>query len=221
MSKRKQKGPGRKPSTQKKRSLPLESPHWLPLDDARRLRHEATGNRSLIAGDLTGALLSGHLRCMRRRIGRGVGPNRELVPSSFWAGHRLDSWTDALLVRARTHRGGVVQTLRGFVFYVWKPDLERIWPTAATPSERQADDLRPPLRRRGPVVTHDWFTICGEIARRCIDPKTGRVQVPKSENSVAEAVLNWLADQGINAPAPSEMREAVKRVCAALRTAQK
>jgi hypothetical protein len=33
--------------------------------------------------------------------------------------------------------------------------------------------MRPPQQRRGPVVTHDWVSICGEIARRCIELATG------------------------------------------------
>jgi hypothetical protein len=211
------------------KGLPLGGPHWLPLDDAHRLHHEATGNRFLAAGDLTGALLSGHLRCMRRRVGRGVGPGREFVPSAFWASYRLDSWRDALLIRARIRQQGkAVEALRGYVFYVWKPDLEKIWPTAAPswptaapPSERRTDDLRPPPRRREPVVTHDWFSICAEIARHCIDPKTGRVEVPKRESKLAKDVLAWCQEQGWQEPAVSEMREAVKRICAALRTTQK
>jgi hypothetical protein len=77
-----------------------------------------------------------------------------------------------------------------------------------------------PGRRRGPVTTHDWHYIDGEIARRCVD-KTGRVLVPKSENRLATAMLNWLPTQGIDPPARSAMREAVKHICAALRKAQK
>ena len=33
--------------------------------------------------------------------------------------------------------------------------------------------MRPPQQRRGPVVTHDWVSICGEIARRCIERRRG------------------------------------------------
>jgi hypothetical protein len=70
-------------------------------------------------------------------------------------------------------------------------------------------------------VTHDWFSICAEIARHCIDPKTGRVEVPKRESKLAKDVLAWCQEQGWQEPAVSEMREAVKRICAALRTTQK
>jgi hypothetical protein len=83
------------------------------------------------------------------------------------------------------------------------------------------DDMRPPPRRRGPVVTHDWFSICAEIARRCVNPDTGRVRVTSNEAELARAVLLWCDETYDREPADSEMREAVKRVCAALRQVQK
>jgi len=83
---------------------------------------------------------------------------------------------------------------------------------------RMDDPLEPPPRRRGRLTTHDWHSIDGEIARRCINPKSRRLEVPKSENKLAEDMLSWLSEQGIDPPAPSEMREAVKRICASLRT---
>jgi hypothetical protein len=81
--------------------------------------------------------------------------------------------------------------------------------------------MAPPQRRRGPVTTHDWHSIDGEIARRCIDPKTGRVRVPKKGSSIVGDMLKWCEDQGLAAPARSEMSEAVRRICAALKLAEK
>ncbi len=79
-----------------------------------------------------------------------------------------------------------------------------------------ADDVR--LRKRsGPPTIHNWFAICGEIARRCIDPQTRRVAIPNSENKLAEAVSRWYYEQTDRRPAESEMRKAVKAICAALR----
>jgi hypothetical protein len=104
--------------------------------------------------------------------------------------------------------------------FVRRRELDKHYP-ATMPSERPNDPLQPPPRRRGPPPnTQRWFSICAEIARRCIT-KTGRVQVPKSENKLADEVLDWLAENEQGQPSASEMREAVKRVCAALRTAQK
>jgi hypothetical protein len=97
-------------------------------------------------------------------------------------------------------------------------------PIAATPTVTaapQSNDVRPPQRRRGPVLKHDWHTIAGEIACRCIDPETGRVAVPEKESALVFAMRKWCEEQGWVAPAPSEMSEAVRRVCAALRNVQK
>jgi hypothetical protein len=108
-------------------------------------------------------------------------------------------------------------------FFVRRRELDKRYPDAAnaTSSDRPADSMAPPPRRRGPVLTHDWFSICGEIARRCIDPKTGRVQVAEKENALAEDVRSWLEGYGKAKPAPSEVREAVKRICAVLKSSQK
>jgi hypothetical protein len=74
-------------------------------------------------------------------------------------------------------------------------------------------------RRPGPVTTHEWHAIDGEIARRCIDPKTGRLKVPKNESKLARDVADWCQNQYGQEPADSALREAVRQVCAALRRA--
>jgi hypothetical protein len=94
--------------------------------------------------------------------------------------------------------------------YADADEVLRLWPKAA-------DDVKPRTARPGPPAIHDWFAICGEIARRCIDPQTRRVAIPNSENKLAEAVLGWCHDETDRRPAESEMRKAVKEICAALR----
>jgi len=92
-----------------------------------------------------------------------------------------------------------------------QPELERPWPTvsgsvnwsppamlvpATPPPERPSseidrilDDL--PRRPAGRLPEHEWRAIDGEVARRCIDPETGRVRIPKSERKLAGAMLDW------------------------------
>jgi hypothetical protein len=125
---------------------------------------------------------------------------------------------------ARTKKRGAKKSLQGVrESWLFPPGFFEPMKLPRLRSERRADNpLDPPPRRRGPPPnTQRWFSICAEIARRCIDTKTGRVQVPKSENKLADGVLDWLAENEQGQPSTSEMREAVKRVCAALRTAQK
>lgn len=105
--------------------------------------------------------------------------------------------------------------------YRWEFDADEVR-ALLPPSERPSDPLAPSPRRPGPPPnTERWFAICAEIARRCIDEKTGRVAVPKSENKLADAMLDYLAEIGQGRPSTSEMRMAVKYICAALRKVQR
>ena len=128
-----------------------------------------------------------------------------------------------------------------------QPELEkRPWPTVSgsvswsppailapatpPPEEDPAPELRPseidqileglPRRPVGRPAKHDWQAINAEIARCCIDQKTGRVKVPKSERKLAQAILKWCQDNNKKEPAESEMRDAVRAVCTALRPLQ-
>jgi hypothetical protein len=87
--------------------------------------------------------------------------------------------------------------------------------TAAPPPVPPSKEPNRTLRRR--ATKHPWFEICGEIARRCIDPKTQRVEVPTNETKLREAILQWCSDTLEREPADSEVREAVRIICAALR----
>src|SRR5262249_44528682 len=111
---------------------------------------------------------------------------------------------------------------RGHLF-VRRVDLDKLYPSPATPTMTAAhqDDTRPPERRRGRILKHEWIAIAGEIARRCVHSKTGRVLVPKNERNLARQMLAWCQENYGEEPAESEMREAVKAICATLRTADK
>jgi hypothetical protein len=97
-------------------------------------------------------------------------------------------------------------------------ELERLSSpaAAAAPPSAPSKESNRTLRRR--ETKHPWFEICAEIARRCIDPKTQRVEVPTNEAELLEAILQWCSDTLEHGePARSEVREAVKIICAALR----
>ena len=100
-------------------------------------------------------------------------------------------------------------------FFVARAALGKLYSTDPTPSGalQEASD---PQRRRGRIVVHDWHTICGEIARRCLD-SSGRVAVPENESQLADDVLVWCEIELGRQPAASAMREAVRKVCSALR----
>jgi hypothetical protein len=97
---------------------------WLPIEAAPALLAERT---TALAIDLTDALLRGHLRCIRSAAGE-----RKRVAASAWRYQLiLSSGKDGLRVLRRPQPGEYgdpVKSVRGWVFYVWKPDFDRIWP---------------------------------------------------------------------------------------------
>lgn len=76
-----------------------------------------------------------------------------------------------------------------------------------------------PQRRRGPANTHDWHTINGKIMRHLLDAD-GRLAIPENESLIVKAVLDEYA-QFERYISDTEVREAVRRVCAELRKGPK
>ena len=111
-------------------------------------------------------------------------------------------------------------------FFVRTADIEReerLYPPTVAPPPAPSKEPNRPLRRRSTKYVwktrgskYDQMAIGGEIARRCIDPKTGRVDIPKNRSKLARDMLQWCEDKFQCQPADSEMREAVKAICDAL-----
>jgi hypothetical protein len=227
-----------------KRKLPLDDPRWWPWRRAIEHVRQQRLNHAIADQELATAINERDVPCKMEWLDAQADPPKRvatLLTDSFFAVFRIEpGWGKLLAVGQRPD----ARLPRDHVCYAWGPEIEKIWPSDASttppsdieaddmrppssrpappPSERPNDPLAPPRRRPGPPPdTQRWFGICAEIARRCVDPKTGRVQVPKSENKLAEDVLDWLAEIGEGQPSISEMREAVKRVCATLRMVQR
>jgi hypothetical protein len=106
-------------------------------------------------------------------------------------------------------------------FYIRRADLEKRYPTLAetssTPVAAAASTPASPAapqRKRGPANTHDWHTIDGLIMR-CLIDASGRIAVPEKESLIVQTVL---AEHDIS---ETEVREAVKRICAEVRKGRK
>jgi hypothetical protein len=186
----------------------LDSAKWALFNEAFARVAARSGSRSLAAHDLEQKLISGALPSAVRILRNGE-EERKLLPRTFWhKGMLLD----------RTMGPGVQVRLAGPVtgswyFFVRRAALDQFYPESIP---THVSHEKPPRRRTGPINKHDWHTIDGEIARRCID-KSGRLNVPDNENKIAEAVASQLACDGLDAPEMSHLREAVRRVCAVLR----
>jgi hypothetical protein len=206
--------------TKTTKALPLVSPHWWPREKTVVYCRAHGGEIADVA--LTTAVKAGELPVKLEWVDHGTRPpvQRSILLSA--KDYEFGPYISSNFLVVQPRRPDVPPLPRPHALSFWGPKAKELWPAEeAEPvsTEQQAvDPLAPPPRRRGPVLTHDWFSICGEIARRCIDPKTKRVAVPKNENKFAEAMLDWLSEQGIDPPASSEMREAVRRIFAALRT---
>jgi hypothetical protein len=112
---------------------PLDDARWLPVLDAHKAILPRTGNWYLAARDLTAAMARPDgVRSMRRRV-YGEGPERELLPRSFWDTYELYPWNsrpgpfpnDTLLI---CPPGKIGRAIKGYAFFVWQPDLELVWP---------------------------------------------------------------------------------------------
>jgi hypothetical protein len=133
------------------------------------------------------------------------------VKPSFWRDHLGLEIVDgrAQVVARRALEPGEYR------YTVSERDVRQLWPVSEVSTETTAG-VESPARRRGPVLKHDWHAIDGEIALRCHD-KSRQISVPKNESKLAADMLQWCVDTGRPQPADSEMRDAVKAICAALR----
>jgi hypothetical protein len=201
---------------------------WVPLIEAFARVKSVVGTDSLAAHDLTEHGRKKRLIFAARRIMPDAAEARLILAPEFWQPNEI--WAEIKPpappeVDPRVEGNWYSLSLGSWHYFVRRAELDKHYPPL-TPTPRASvepdnDPLRPPPRRRGPTTTHDWHSIDGEIARRCIDPKSGRVKVPKNESALARDMLTWCQERGWEEPADSAMREAVRCVCAALRSVQK
>jgi hypothetical protein len=206
------------------------SPHeWAPLKDALIRIGASVGPLTLAIHVLNQDLLNGRLKSASRQLSSDGKDTWRLLKPSYWRQCRVrdlgfETGRDRGWQQVDVTPVDNVEAVDGCYFFVRRADLDKHYPIAATPTTTAAhrsDDTRPPERRRGPILKHEWHAIDGEIARRCINPKTRLLEIPKSERKLAADMLEWCQQKYEKEPAESEMRDAVKAICAALRAAYK
>jgi hypothetical protein len=214
---------------------------WVPMKEAwLRVYASLSKNMFLTRRDLKADLLARRLVGAVRRIAKDDTETRIILEPAY--SQRLD-FPYAWLVE-----GWEADAQEGeeWHFFVRRAELDKHYPIAATPTatttvDPRSDDMRPPpdatpkspsseidrileappRRPVGRLPKHDWQAINVEIVRRCHDPKTGFVKIPKSERKLALNMLTWCQDKYKKEPAESEMRQAVQTICATLRTFEK
>jgi hypothetical protein len=175
------------------------------IDDAFQFLKQRTGwpvDEAIY--QLKQALLAGRARATCHRFVDGKLQSSGEVRPDFWDQLKLEPVDGHVKVRALWN----LEPGSEWEYVLPTKDVEAL-------AISSAKSTKPAPRRRGPATTHDWHTICGEIASRCIDLKNRRIVKPKT---LEQDMLRWCADEFDLEPAPSEMREAIARMRARLGT---
>jgi hypothetical protein len=181
---------------------PLDDERWMSIEAAHQRGVERTGDNDLAVIDLEKLLADDRLPCMRRSTASG---ERQRVAAIAWTDLiRLYSGKEvSVIYRASLHRspGGsyVVDQVRGWRFYIWQPDLDRIWPPpgGTAPVEHHDDsDMKEPVRaidRAKAVLRHLYPTkaqmpgVLKEATRKVVAECEKRDWKPPSEDRVQRA----------------------------------
>ena len=121
---------------------------------------------SLASRHLKEELKSGKLRGMRES--RTNPSERERVPASFWQNLNIYVEPDHSLIQIQFDRSNQratqsdLQQLYGWVFYVWKPDCDKLW----SPANGAQKTTKMPRPKSGPKPTENWkLHVAAELHR--------------------------------------------------------
>jgi len=138
---------------------------WTLLDNAVGLHERQTGHFGLAALDLVNDLKGGRVHGMRRN--RITGERKHVFPS-FWKEHFSESFSRHVVVFRRTDAESDTEStaryriddygniaadrLDDWVFYVWRPDFDRLYSAGSAQDEhelpqRAIDDAAVPATR--------------------------------------------------------------------------
>jgi hypothetical protein len=176
---------------------------WLPIENARERRAERTRDNDLAVLDLMEVLAQGRLPCIIRSTTTG---ERKQVASKAWTDQIMLEWWPSYGVRVvHRHQPGepfpnIVKPFRGWVFYVWQPVLDHIWPPRAdsAPVVHDDGDTKEPVRAidRAKEVLLYLYPTKAQMPRS-LKKATGKVEEecrergwkPPSEDTVRRAAV--------------------------------
>jgi hypothetical protein len=173
-------------------------PDWLSLNVAYRQIREGWGSSDIAASELHRLLLDGRLKSagiLRRRDGR---QERQLLDPDFWRQFDLAAAVDGANVRCRPKLDTAITET--WYFFVRRSDLDTYY-APTTPAQAVAEQRK----LAGRPTKYDWHKIDGEIARRCIDPKTKKLKIPKRQSKLVTDVSEW-CDQEFKEKTPGAVR---------------
>jgi hypothetical protein len=209
----------------KRKFIDFVPAEWTPAQEAFTRIIAVVGSGLIAARDMQHDLLAGQLiGAVRWRTFEDGWEACEQLKPSVWQFVRVrtrhwSSWKTVEISAGPRHRGHSID------YYISRVSLERRYPLLAEPRQAsapstacEAEPLLPP-RKRGPANTHDWHTIDGKIMRHLLDA-AHRLAIPENESSIVKAVLDEYAEADCYI-SDTEVREAVRRVCAELRKGPK
>jgi hypothetical protein len=137
---------------------PLDAPRWWPMQKAIDAHAAQTGDRELAVRDLEQAMESGKLRGMRRSRNSG---KRELLSGPFG---KLFIWFQCCtdIDDASERRMSVDYPFDDWMFYVWKPDFDRLYSVARSDHDDGGESpppVKPGKKPRGnwPMLVAQWL----------------------------------------------------------------
>jgi hypothetical protein len=187
--------------------LPLDSPNWVPLAEAHAELSKRRGSGDIAAKVLTKHMAEEHIRSMRWRVGKWPpGPEQELLAGAFWRDEYELYSSNRLLVVPRVRSGQIVGE-RGFVFYVWGPDLKKFLHTDAALPQPQSAATKVP-GNRGRKRVHDRAELQSVALWLAVQRKHGAPE--KSRTIVVDELRAWCERHNRKVPADSTLYEIVE-----------
>jgi hypothetical protein len=217
-SQRKAAAAGRRP--------PLDSPNWISIKNAFSRVYQCTGNLQLAAKDLRELLAArrNRVRSMRRSLVQGQEPERELLSTKFWHENvpyaLSDDLSHSLFVVPVEKFGSLFKPHQypvSHVYYVWQPDLDKLYPTAMSPTARSSDPGydKPPPQKPGKRPKGEWqLVVWGELLRRARDAKPEPTAAEMCDH--LETEITWQPDIRSMQKALRDLRPLLKAALAVL-----
>jgi len=130
----------KKAKAQRRAKLPLDDPRWWNWGRAIAHVRQLRLNHAIADQELATAINGRHVPCKMEWLDPRADPPKRgviLLEDSFFAAYRIEpGWGKLLAVALRPD----VRLPRDHVLYAWGPEIERIWPPAAPPSEQRAGE---------------------------------------------------------------------------------
>jgi hypothetical protein len=206
----------------KRRKLPLDSnnKNWGPLNDAYAAAFARSGAHALALTDVQRRLENESIRSMMCRLAGSpphAKPVPELLSGRSWREDYEIYWDGEAHIGVRPRTEAIALDPNRSAFFVWKPDLAKVFPSGEPASNCQQLPINTPpgaQEKRGRHKQFSWDKIKSEIIRQIA---ANLPTWPKSSEKIADDVRDWCKKNDLKPPANSTLREKVSEAIELLR----